>query len=922
MISMRSIVLVTARRVACCAATFMLAAGLLQAQPVRNVVPMYGVGEDEFLLSGYIATRPDGPIDELWNFARAMGITTLEPSLTQEQFDTLIASPLRDSVTGRLIVRGLAPMQQAGVGRELQFYPFDSVQSPFYQWLFVHRAGGRSAYNAAQGGVQERIYSVADSTTPGEMVAWNVAYDWHPWQTNRFAARPYDTTAQDAAAFLSWYQYRGAANRNAPTFHIAVRARLLDAGTARASDSLLRLEVWYEVQKGSAYIDTANVRSVATENMELPYATLYVREGDLARTVGRGAGAYAEVSLPVNLQQAGGRYFGPLHQGNDSRRFDLRLYWTGAAPVAVRSIALRDSIGELVLGDEPASAEYRAAIVGAARRMLYGPAPNGDLRRAVIRLMSGIEPHPTEFATSAAIGRLLNDGLHRGFAAGTAIPVHNEGGTSDRGLQNFHYLVPGDAIFTEMLLAPPVDTSSVYGDDLYKAYRDRFHIDVVQVPSLAEHNGGRFQIPLLRATREAIENDYERVLQIVRMGQYYPFTPAWPWSLGNVTRLGEGARVSDATGRRMIATLFTTAELHLRVRGRTRPLDTLLSHVVEASEMRTMANLALCYGARGIHYYWLGNYTNYLYRSPENPDLWVGVNDSWGSNGPLTRDTTLDHADTFALTDNVATPRYPQGTPRVLIPNFYVGYGVRTREIKRLDAWLPRIGAEMARLRWRDAYSIHACVAHPHIDGRQVPLRPLPAGEIVREVRAASRDGRVDAPSATYVELGLFKTVAGLGADGATDSLRTVDHIFVVNRRSFERPDDVPASSPEGGRLDSLAESRRITIRFGLGREGWRRGIIRVRELAADTARLPLAGAPRMPLDTFIHADSSVNLWLRPGGGALLEITYPLADLRSENAEPGSHGWFAGGPAPLSADPPAATRLRHDVRARDGQGEP
>ncbi len=918
---MRSIVLIAARCIACCAAALLLGAEVLPAQPIRNVVPMYGVGDDEFLLSGYVATRPDGPIDDLWNFARAMGITTLEPSLTQEQFDTLIASPLRDSVTGRLIVRGLAPMQQAGIGRELQFYPFDSVQSPFYQWRFVHRAGGRSAYNAEGGGVQERIYSIADSTTPGELVAWNVAYDWHPWQTNRFAARPYDTTAQDAAAFLSWYQYRGAANRNAPTFHVVVRARLLDAGAARDSDSLLRLEVWYEIPKGSGYMDTANVRSVAAENMELLYATLSVRKSDLVATGGRGADAYADVSLRVNLQRAGGRYFGPLHPGNDSRRFDLRLYWTGAAPVAVRSIALRDSIGELVLGDEPASVEYRAAIVGAARRMLYGPDANGSLRRAVIRLMSGIEPHPMEFATSAAIERLLRDHLDRGFAAGRSIPIHNEGGTSDRGLQNFHYLVPGDAIFTEMLLAPPVDTSSVYGDDLYKAYRDRFHIDVVQVPSIPEHNGGRFQIPLLPATREAIENDYERVLQIVRMGQYYPFTPAWPWSLGNVTRLGEGARVSDATGRRMIATLFTTAELHLRVRGRTRPLDTLLSHVVEASEMRTMANLALCYGARGIHYYWLGNYTNYLYRSPENRDLWVGVNDSWGSNGPFTRDTTLDHADTFALTDNVATPRFPQGTPRVLIPNFYVGYGVRTREIKRLDAWLPRIGAEMARLRWRDAYSIHACVAHPHIDGRQVPLRPLPAGEIVREVRAAARDGRADAPSATYVELGLFRTVAGKGGDGTEDSLRAADHIFVVNRRSFERPDDIPASSPEGARLDSLAESRRITIRFGLGREGWRRGIIRVRELAADTTRLPLASAPRMPLDTFIHADSSVNLWLRPGGGALLEITYPLADLHSENGEPGRRGRFVNRPVPLSADAVAAERPRRGPDARGRRGE-
>jgi hypothetical protein len=334
----------------------------------------------------------------------------------------------------------------------------------------------------------------------------------------------------------------------------------------------------------------------------------------------------------------------------------------------------------------------------------------------------------------------------------------------------------------------------------------------------------------------------------------------------------------------MISTVFTTGELHFRLKDAADRVDTLMSHPPEAAELRALVNLSLAYGARGIHYYWLGNYINFAYRSPLDPAKWLGSNDSWGSNGPLTSDTTLDHAAMFAITDNQPTSEHPLGTPRILIPNFFVGYGVRTREVKRLDTWLARVGPEMAKLRWRNSYSMHMTGPHPNIDPNQVRPRPLPGAEIVRSIATTARAGAADPPYTTYVELGLFDVQPGIG-DGRRDSLRDVQHIFVVNRRAFERPDDIDAASPLGRRLDSLAESRRLTIGFNLVRASqWRTNIIHVRELAADTTRLPLASAPRQPLDTFIVADGAVELWLRPGGGALLEISYPLVTLLSESA--------------------------------------
>ncbi len=132
-----------------------------------------------------------------------------------------------------------------------------------------------------------------------------------------------------------------------------------------------------------------------------------------------------------------------------------------------------------------------------------------------------------------------------------------------------------------------------------------------------------------------------------------------------------------------------------------------------------------------------------------------------------------------------------------------------------------------------------------------------------------------DSAHKTFVELGLFYTrldsVSGYGMD--------TNYVFVVNRRTFERPLDVSATSDRGRKMDTLAEVRRIRLQLNLQRQTFRQyEFVRVREINPDTVTLPLATSSRMPLDTVVPADRAVELTLGPGRAALLQITYLRPD--------------------------------------------
>ncbi len=869
--------------------------------PPPPIVPMHGVGDDEFLVSSNVATYPDsGGIGKLWDFARAMGVTTLMPGANFEQIDTL-SDPTVRNPENRLIIRGIEPVQLAGAGRDVQFYPFDSVQVPMYKWLFTDKNGGTDFFNTGlpvPDPPRERRYN-SSNTSPGQLILNDVAYNWHPGQTNRFPAIENDPTAHNASDFIDWYRYRWQTNGKKPTFNIVVTGHLIESnGSANDNDSLLKIEVVYEIPAGKNYELPAGVPHQAEADTSYIYTTVYVKKASLAppSSPTPNYNLYRDTSIAINFAQCAGCPPGPMYEFNEdefneSRRFNLRVYWTGAEAVALRSVALRDSIGELVMGNRQPSVDFRDNMLSAARRVVYGtttPDSTAEPREAILRIMSGIEQHPMESSMFAAVEDLLRKNLRTGFTPGDSISCHTEGGTTLAGVPAFHHLTYSDAVYPEIGFATPVDTSIYYtsGDESkgneHRTFQREFNLDIVRVPSIAQHNGDRFQIPLLNLTRQAIESDYEPAVQIVKLGHYDPRGLPYPWNSRNISNLAQGAEIMRDKGRRMISTVFPTSELHLRIKAPGDPLDTMMSHTPEAAELRAIVNLSLCYGARGIHYYWLGNYTNHMERSRLDSNVWVGVNDSWGPNGPLTDDTTLNHSPLFHLTDNVPAPGYPLGTPRVSINDFYVGYQVRTRETKAINRWLAAIGPEMAKLRWRDAYSMHAAVPHPNLDSNRLTPRPLPSTEIVTMVRAQAPDSTFDAPAATYVELGLFQKQ--VGRDTSNDNtvtlnpMKDVHHLFVVNRRTFERPDDISPASDSGRIMDTLAETRRVFLHLNLEHplenaiDGY--NYVHVKEIAPDTTRLAFQNVPRSGLDTIVHADSAFALWLRPGGGALLRVKY------------------------------------------------
>ncbi|MBS1913040.1 MAG: T9SS type A sorting domain-containing protein [Bacteroidetes bacterium] len=241
----------------------------------------------------------------------------------------------------------------------------------------------------------------------------------------------------------------------------------------------------------------------------------------------------------------------------------------------------------------------------------------------------------------------------------------------------------------------------------------------------------------------------------------------------------------------------------------------------------------------------------------------------WGPSGF----TAADRYDSATITMGY-------GTQTDTLKGFYTGWGLMYPRMQWLNTvWLPNISAQLWKLTWRDAYSYHYTTDQTWIeDWTKVPRsRPLPSWAEVKSLQAFDRYGRMDSAMNTFVELGFFDTLKG------TTHLQDTHYVFVVNRRTFERTDDIALNGPDSllaRHLDSLADVRRLRIRFNLERhpDTTQYCFLHIREVTPDETTLPGESFPRKGLDTVIWADSAANLTLRPGGGALLQITYAPPD--------------------------------------------
>src|SRR5690606_18878444 len=146
--------------------------------------------------------------------------------------------------------------------------------------------------------------------------------------------------------------------------------------------------------------------------------------------------------------------------------------------------------------------------------------------------------------------------------------------------------------------------------------------DYTEIPSIREENGGRFHLDEIDLDSPDGVERYERHLQQVVIGRYMPniadlgtvATTDNQLYAGLLTELGNAARVSRATGRRLFQIVNIGGGTDFRVvylpddtvaariaAGRVDlyTIDTLIGHIPTEAEFRELANLGLAYGSKG-----------------------------------------------------------------------------------------------------------------------------------------------------------------------------------------------------------------------------------------------------------------------------------------------------------------------------------
>ena len=318
-----------------------------------------------------------------------------------------------------------------------------------------------------------------------------------------------------------------------------------------------------------------------------------------------------------------------------------------------------------------------------------------------------------------------------------------------------NFNVGGDSLSTETALAVPhhqdLGTSNTLWWETYvnepfdktlgwsgTNLAERFGVDLdSQPPALKEHNGGRFTIPEMFSLANILTTSYTTLQQKIESfnemynqmywGRYTPYEPSWPYNNRLVYQLAQVANQARQRGKRMFILPGIVRSFDIKAVG-----DTVASRQQEPSELRMMLGLNLCYGATGLLYFVTHSSPNFLNSQH------LGSHCCWEAPGPTSADTLIDIGD-IAISDK-------DRTFSDIIPDLYVGYRNRTREMRQMHAWIARVGPTLASLRWRDAYSMNFQVRRPNKDAGYTP-RPLPSNEIITEVTSRPRwDTVKDAP--------------------------------------------------------------------------------------------------------------------------------------------------------------------------------
>lgn len=420
--------------------------------------PLYGVGNDEFYLSGYFQkwtqfSEQSGNIgwyDDLWNHAHYMRIPILHIAVPSDaggrasfhRFYNHNSKQAGDRVS---LLFGDA--FRNGWGQAIELYPFDSVQSSIWPSKFLHRQGGDTAVNYNQpvpGGafVQEEIYTTSN-TGSNDSILWGTVYGYNPSkQVYRYA--PYsmplyhfEDSVQNSESILRPNHPVGPDTLP----YLVVTGHLRDIQVQNPNvgndSALLRIDIIYELPKyrgpygqPTLYYNDTLGRRVVQNDTEMVCRSFFVRKGDLQPAAGQQWNNYREAAFEMNLQWCSDmRTPGPNTLLKDSaydvsRRFDIRVHWLGVdEDVYLRSISVRDSVGQLVLGQQQRCITWRnTTLMRGLKEIFYGPNQNfnngistyaaNTFRPDIIALQSGEEQHSSEYGVYAAMQKMVADSFN------------------------------------------------------------------------------------------------------------------------------------------------------------------------------------------------------------------------------------------------------------------------------------------------------------------------------------------------------------------------------------------------------------------------------------------------------------------------------------------------------------------------------
>jgi hypothetical protein len=748
----------------------------------QAIEPVFRVGDTEFLIGGWNLAQTSSNaglthaarIDSSFAWARALGATIFRMRYdigwnavdTFDYYNALLdaADTTNDM---RFFITGIEPLEHASYGREAKFYLVpDSV--PFKDWKckFLYLNGGRSVENLTQeddweNPAMERVYH-RDSVTWGQTIADSIVLDWRPertaWWSQTYNGiywcrvhEPQQLRPRERMFGEYWSLHDKGSPHWSDTHYVAVTGHLIQDELEHPDSSILWIDLFYDIGRGDEFVHPVNGVQSATQNRTEYCTTLTVRERDLDRALSTDAwDKYRTVSIKFSAAHCNQNVQGPTFPGTESRRLNMRVRYAGNASVALRSIAIRDSIANVVLAGGEATDTLRNRILRSVAKAIKRRS-TGALHASVIGIAPDGEQSPIQVACVREVNRWLQEAYYA-----VPDPLNNRNDTLTVWLEGLHreaahhQVTIGEGHGRLTMVTP--EFSSIQDrrewTNAWEAYGD-----TAGRAAIREHNGGRYQLPELRLDSVKIEQ-LERQVQTRHFCQYLPDAPASFKFQNNVAR---SARIARDLNRRLVAIPFVSTNFWIRRRNDLSIVgnDSAIGcdRIMEPAEIRNIANMSLVMGAKGIFWQVLSHHMNFMeLDTPSN--VWHGLLLDYPIAGGGTGDTTQNH-----LVDMPITNRLRDTTLFTMPDSFWTGWQIRSRAVRHYNAWLKRVGAELMRLKWRDAYSIHAqrsvryrrsfeegCDSnlywHNYLDS--TTPRPLPSNEIINRVTTRTLAGRLD----------------------------------------------------------------------------------------------------------------------------------------------------------------------------------